>query len=343
MKLSAPRLQRLADTVVLSIFIRAVHSPGGFGVRQEILRLGPRYHATVSTGEAVPRWSEPSPDADPLSVRSKPVLLADLIESEIRSRRLAAGNHLGTKDEIRRRFKVSHGTVNSALRVLVDRGVIIMRPGVGGGIRVADRTPTVSFGRAVYHLGDDDPEKSRRVGEALSLYFLLQPVVAATAAHNHEAADVDRLVVAGDRLRATVDDPDDYLDAHWEVHTALLEATHDPTLITVIRALLAATTSETGHGELPVGEDRRSYVEERATVHLALLDAVIGRDVKSVWRALAGHGVTPADQATLVSLLPPAFFDIQAQWTQATAPRQPVGPRRSKRAARVEQRGAGDE
>jgi GntR family transcriptional repressor for pyruvate dehydrogenase complex len=312
-------------------------------VRQEIQLIGQRYREAVTAGDAVPQWSGAGPDTDPLSVPSKPVLLADLIETEIRSMRLAAGSHLGTKDEIRRRFKVSHGTVNSALRVLVDRGLIVMRPGVGGGIRVADRMPTVSFGRAIYHLGDDDPEKSRRVGEALSLYFLLQPVVAATATHNHEAADVKRLGLAGDRLRASIDNPDDYLDAHWDLHTALLEATHDTTLITVVRALLASTTSETGHGELPPGENRRSYVDERATVHLALLGAVISRDVKSVWRALAGHGVTPADQATLASLLPPAFFDIQAQWAQPTAPRQPVGPHRSKRAARVDQRATGGE
>jgi GntR family transcriptional repressor for pyruvate dehydrogenase complex len=312
-------------------------------VGQEVQTISRRYREMVTTGELVPRWGETGPEDDPLSARSKPVLLADLIESEVRSVRLAAGSHLGTKDEIRRRFKVSHGTVNSALRVLVDRGVIVMRPGVGGGIRVADRMPTVSLGRAVYHLDDDDPEKARRVGEALSLYFLLQPVVAATATHNHEAQDVKRLASAGDRLRASVDDPDDYLDAHWAVHTALLEATHDSTLMTVVGALLAATTPETGHGELPPGEDRRSYVEERAGVHLDLLDAVMARDVKGVWRALAGHGVTPADEATLASLLPPAFFDIQAQWDRATAPERPPGPRRSTRPGRADRRVAGHE
>jgi DNA-binding FadR family transcriptional regulator len=312
-------------------------------VGQEVVLIEQRYGEAMTTAEGEPQWVEAGTDADPLSVRSKPVRLADVIESEIRSARLGAGTHLGTKDEIRLRFKVSHGTVNSALRVLVDRGVIIMHPGVGGGIRVADWMPTISFGRAVYHLGDDHPETARRVGEALSLYFLLQPVVAATATHNYEAGDLARLRGAGNRLRASIDRPDDYLDAHWNVHTALLEATHDATLITVVRALLAATTPETGHGELPSGEDRRSYVAERAAVHLALLDAVIDRDVTSVWEALSGHGVTPADQATLVSLLPPAFFDIQAQWARITAPPQPVGARRSKRPVTVKQRAAGDE
>jgi DNA-binding FadR family transcriptional regulator len=311
-------------------------------VGQKVVLLEQRYRGGVSAGGGEPQWAEAGPDADPLSVRSKPVLLADLIESEIRLARLEPGSHLGTKEELRLRFKVSHGTVNSALRVLVDRGVIVMRPGVGGGIRVADWMPTISFGRAVYHLGDDQPETARRVGEALSLYFLLQPVVAATATHNYETADLARLRGAGDRIRASIDRPEDYLDAHWNVHTALLEATHDATLVTVVRALLAATTSETGHGELPPKEDRRAYVEERAAVHLALLDAVIDRDVSSVWSALSGHGVTPADQATLVSLLPPAFFDIQAQWARVTAPPRPVGARRSKRPVTVEQRAAGD-
>ncbi len=72
------------------------------------------------------------------------------LRREISAGAIRAGQRLPTEQQLLRRFQVSRGTVRSALRELVESGVIEHRPGVGcfaGGIPVSEST-----GRAVMFL-----------------------------------------------------------------------------------------------------------------------------------------------------------------------------------------------
>src|SRR3954468_23518085 len=59
------------------------------------------------------------------------------LEAEILGGRLAPGDRLRTKDDLRHRFGVAVATVNEAVRLLETRGLIEARPGPGGGVFVA--------------------------------------------------------------------------------------------------------------------------------------------------------------------------------------------------------------
>jgi DNA-binding FadR family transcriptional regulator len=75
----------------------------------------------------------------PLGVRvSRAELVARELEREIAAG-LEAGTRLGTKDDLRKRFRVAVATVNEAVRLLETRGLIEARPGPGGD--VAHRDP----------------------------------------------------------------------------------------------------------------------------------------------------------------------------------------------------------
>lgn len=52
-----------------------------------------------------------------------------------------AGERIGSKDDIRRLCGVSVGTVNEAIKLAQERGVITSRPGPGGGIFACDPSP----------------------------------------------------------------------------------------------------------------------------------------------------------------------------------------------------------
>jgi len=63
--------------------------------------------------------------------------LAREIEEEISAGVVKTGDRLGTKDDLRRRFGVAVATVNEAVKLLETRGLVVARPGPGGGVFVA--------------------------------------------------------------------------------------------------------------------------------------------------------------------------------------------------------------
>ena len=77
----------------------------------------------------------------PLGARvSRAELVARELEREIADG-LKAGHRLGTKDDLRKRFRVAVATLNEAMRLLEMRGLIEARPGPGRwGVRRAPRS-----------------------------------------------------------------------------------------------------------------------------------------------------------------------------------------------------------
>ena len=86
----------------------------------------------------------------------------------------APGDRLGSKEELRARCAVSVGTFNEALRIAQSRGVVLVRPGPGGGVFAAAQSPMVRLGNSVLALdgdqtigggGDPHPRRARRAAD----------------------------------------------------------------------------------------------------------------------------------------------------------------------------------
>src|SRR5881396_828548 len=60
-------------------------------------------------------------------------MVARELESQITSGVLQAGERLGTKEDLRRRFGVAAASINEATKLLMMRGLLRARPGPGGG------------------------------------------------------------------------------------------------------------------------------------------------------------------------------------------------------------------
>lgn len=253
-----------------------------------------------------------------LDSRSKAERVADALATRIQEDKLEPGAFLGTKSELRDQFGVSSPTVDSALRLLVDRGTVEVRPGVKGGLRVAGQPGAVSLGRARWQLLASGTD-AKRAGQALGVYLGLQPQIVAAAVHGQTAQDRKALRAVCRRLRKVGGDQQKYFAAHDAAHDALLEATHDDVLISVVRNVraIADQATEGQHApsvQLPADEDPDAYFADRAEVHIRIIEAVLRRDVEDAWHGLLRHAVTQADRPADAAILPAGYLDLQTYW-----------------------------
>jgi GntR family transcriptional regulator, transcriptional repressor for pyruvate dehydrogenase complex len=84
-----------------------------------------------------------------------------------------SGERLGTKDDLRKRFRVAVATVNEATRPLETRGLIEARPGPGGGAFVARPAARIAMSHVVLGFATG----STSYAECLELQDALEPLI----------------------------------------------------------------------------------------------------------------------------------------------------------------------
>ncbi|MDX8030413.1 VOC family protein [Lentzea sp. BCCO 10_0856] len=77
---------------------------------------------------------------------SVPDRIAADLEKEILEQRLDSGARFALRTELIERFGVSANAMNEALRILRERGVVNVKPGVQGGVFIAQPPPQVRLG-----------------------------------------------------------------------------------------------------------------------------------------------------------------------------------------------------
>ena len=76
--------------------------------------------------------------------------VAAQVENELLAARTPVGTSLGRRTDLMERFGISPTVCNEALRILRDRDLVMVRPGPGGGIFVANVPPQVRLGRWIF-------------------------------------------------------------------------------------------------------------------------------------------------------------------------------------------------
>jgi GntR family transcriptional regulator, transcriptional repressor for pyruvate dehydrogenase complex len=258
----------------------------------------------------------------PVSGRSKAERVAQTLEQHIRDRELTPGTFLGTKAMLRAELGISPVTLDTALGILSDRGLVDIRPGVKGGVRVAAVQPSLFMGRARWPVsgGDDAP---RKAGQAMALYLALQSHIVARAVSAASVQDKQALRRARARLRSATTDLHAYHQAHLALHRCLLDAAHDDVLHVVLDGLVATLDSTVGPPAVDESSSAQAWIADRIAVHVAVVDAVLERDLDAAWTALLEHGVTVDDTEADRLILPPGAIELEQRWARSirtTAP-----------------------
>jgi len=156
-----------------------------------------------------------------------------VIEQRILSGAWAAGSRVPTEAELGGQLGVSRSVVRDAVQTLSARGLVDVRQGVG--MTVAQPTDEAYADAGLMLLLRADVT----VREALQARAELEIAVAGVAATARTAADIEGLDDLYTQLAdaATAIDVPRALAVDLRLHSAILEATHLPVLVTLLRPL----------------------------------------------------------------------------------------------------------
>ncbi len=204
------------------------------------------------------------------------------LEREIIDHR-AAGDRLGTKDDLRKRFGVAVATVNEAVRLLETRGLIEARPGPGGGVFVSGPATRVAMSHGV--LGFKSGSTSYE--ECLEVRDVLEPLIESHAARHHRASDIRELnrIVKG--MEAARDDPAAFFKCNWALHRRIAQLCRNGPLRGMYPALIDFLEMSVDHAEFS-GFDGEAIV----AVHRDLVKAIDGGEGPQLDAAIQAHQPT---------------------------------------------------
>jgi DNA-binding FadR family transcriptional regulator len=222
---------------------------------------------------------------------SRADILARELEAAIKRNGLEPGTRLGTKQDVRRQTGLSVATVNEAVRLLAARGLIVVRPGVGGGMFVAEQPVAIRLGNTLLALTDGD---GTSVHDASVVRDALEPFVIDDVSQNrsdHHLAELSRLLA---EMRRAIDDPAAFIDANWRLHSAMADMCANRLLATIYQGLLETIRRMTAARVLLPAP--ASVRQKRLQIHADIVDAIAAQDRDAAADAARRHHIIAIPQ-----------------------------------------------
>jgi GntR family transcriptional regulator, transcriptional repressor for pyruvate dehydrogenase complex len=210
--------------------------------------------------------------------------IARQLEREISGGALLPGERIGTREDLRRRFDVSVGTINEAVRLAAARGLIVSRSGPGGGLFLAEASTRMQRSLLFAGYAGDDADTQ----DYIDLRDALEPLACRSAASNCNSDDANAFLLLLGRMRDAIDRPEMYMIQNWNLHRRVAQCVRNPLLhsmyLVVLDALEATLES--------VSYDA-AVVEQHLRVHAELIDAIVTGPDQRLEAALRQHAAGP--------------------------------------------------
>lgn len=195
------------------------------------------------------------------------------------------GDRLGSKAELREKCDVSVGTFNEALKILQSRGIVVMRPGPGGGLFVSTPSPVNRLANNVLDLEHARPslEETIRIAKALDPLLVEEAATYGTP----DQAKVLKLRLSDLELAVGQGDPQAAVAASLEVYAQMIRMVQSELLRTLLEVLLTfriVVAAELNAASLPVEQsDLNNHLSDVSQ----LVEAIHRRDADAARGLLA--------------------------------------------------------
>jgi DNA-binding FadR family transcriptional regulator len=223
---------------------------------------------------------------------SVPEAIRRALESRIADQNLKPGHRLGLKSALQEEFGVAGPTIDQALQLLVNDGLISIRRGPGGGVFVARSQPVLRQGSKQLWAHDIET-----LVENIELREALTGLLGISAARA-KLRDADKLREL-EELAEAIGDGDHSFEIQrliWRGHRILAELSDSASLRFIYLNLLDAAEALIIQIEFPnsgSGSDREGL---RRGAHAGLFRAVAAGDINAAWtfgetvRVVSPHG-----------------------------------------------------
>jgi GntR family transcriptional repressor for pyruvate dehydrogenase complex len=211
-------------------------------------------------------------------------LAADL-EVRIQQQGSPAGSSVGTIEDLRTESGFARATVSEAVRLLVDRGVLTIRPGRGGGLFVADQGPVVRMRRTL--LASD---RGTEAADAVELRTHLEELIDLGAARTCGGSDAEALRAGLCAMRDAADWAE-FVRANWSLHERIAALCPNAMARAVYTAALGHLDGTTPRLDAEADEVA-AYRDRRMQVHVDLVEAIARGDEQAVRVAVTAHNRT---------------------------------------------------
>jgi DNA-binding FadR family transcriptional regulator len=214
-----------------------------------------------------------------------PLSRAQQVAAEIENRLLAGrtpvGTSLGRRTDLIEQYKVSPTVMNEVLRILRDRGLVVVKPGPGGGVFVASQPPQIRLGALdLWFSGAGDPL------DLFEARTYLEDLLTPVAADRAGPSDIRDMEWALEEMRGAAD-ARGYLDANLRLHMAIARGARIPVLAGMYEAIAALLQNTLSRAELlPKHEEMYARNVE---VHAEIVAAIRERDRVTLTKLMALH------------------------------------------------------
>jgi GntR family transcriptional repressor for pyruvate dehydrogenase complex len=192
---------------------------------------------------------------------------------------LKPGEWIGTEAELAERFNVSRVTIRDAVGALSARGLLDVRVGARGGLRIARSDPDRLTDAFAIQLGLMGLNREELL-EALQAIEPRTTAMAAARASDAQLVELERLV---DHSRELLDEPAGFTRAGVDFHQAIADASGNRAL----RASLGALRGTQLEQLSPL--TTRPIAELVVHSHAAILEAITAHDAPQASRRMADH------------------------------------------------------
>jgi DNA-binding FadR family transcriptional regulator len=160
-------------------------------------------------------------------------VIAQRIVKEIKDRKLPPGSHLPPERDMLETYNVGRNTLREALRVLELQGVLSIRPGPGGGpVITSPDSRHLASTLALLMQFADTPFRA-----VIETRQLMEPITARLCAQRGDQGLLADLRASVDRMGASLDDRNAFLDENRNFHGLVAWGSENPLFAYCINSL----------------------------------------------------------------------------------------------------------
>lgn len=201
---------------------------------------------------------------------------------------MKAGDWLGTETELAQRFGVSRITVRDAIRSLEAQGIVDVKVGARGGVRIANADPD--------RYADALSVQFHLIGitwdELTEAMLVIEPMTASLASQRATGEDVARMRAAVDESRQHIAEPGVFTEYGLDFHLVVAEVSGNRALRAAVRALRSVQ-------RLQFEPNTSIEVAQRVVcMHTDIVDAIEAGDARGAREAMNTHLETVSRNAS---------------------------------------------